>query len=331
MKKNIIFSSLALALVALMPACSEDYAESSKPHVYGPNENQPIVNVPALTESASGVMDPGQADPEVITVASSEAKYQEAFGASSSDVLSKLGSDYTVCLINQNRGVWDKVAPNSGDKYGWYVNGNGVCCSADDPSAFGKVVYNEAAKAFEFYMAPTASGKTNIEVGVANKDYTKHVRYVFTIAVSDPQHIYINADIPEGDYMTTTVMFADYDSNFQRVLGMTAQEFCQAYTDGTYTLHMVDANNVIDWTSGFTANDGYWCGEAGNVMGWGDGCAFFVEPYAEEIEKDNWFLMGANIGRYPGWNAGTVFNVNFCYGNAAKDKVLYFHVTATLQ
>lgn len=330
MKKKYIFTIFASCVLLMLPACSNDYEDASTLHVYGPDENPPVKADPSVTASRAFEMEAGQTDPIVINIADYDDMIQSALGISSQELASKIGSEYVVAPINPNRMVWLKTAPNTGDKYGWYVSKTGNVCNQDDKNLYGKVVYNESAQKLEFYIDPNGGGSVPVQIGFAKNDvnYNKHVRFIFNVTAYDKSFAFLNFTIPAGDYNAYSLTLDEVAENIDYVFGLTPDGFKSAMANGTIAIYMIDhASNSPIWDGTSTANNGgYWCSADGNILSWGEGCAYFIEPWLDDDPP----CFG--IGRYPGIEPGTVHSIKFAAADVNDhSKTLSFFITATYE
>lgn len=331
MKKKIIYTLLGLLAITALPACHEDYEDASKPHSYGPDENPFVKANPATMATEVFGMVAGQEEPAVIDIYDYDDMIQSALGISAQELISKLGTDYTCCPINPNRMVWvQSKKPNTGDKYGWYVNKSGNVCDPDADNIYGKLIFDVDSHCFKFYIDPKGGGVTTLQIGFAKlggDNFNTHVRFGMQINAFDQSFVFRDLVIPAGDYNAEIIDFSDIADNIDYVFGMTPEQFANAVGNGL-TLYMIDHNTLAPmWDAPTTANSGgYWCDADGNVQNWGDGCAYYLEPWIGDGE------MCFAIGRYPGWNAGTMWDVKFAVvSDANKDKVLSFYINTVLE
>lgn len=316
--------------MTLLPACSNDYEDSTSVHVYGPNENPPVKADQAVTASGVFEMTGGQEEPVKIDVFEYDEMIQSAFGITAQELVTKLGGEYVVAPINPNRMVWLKNPSNTGDKYGWYVSKTGNVCEADDSNIYGKVVYNEAGHCFEFYIDPNGGGSVPVQIGFAKNDvnYNKHVRFIFNVTAYDKSYAFLEFTIPAGDYNAYELYPDEVAENIEYVFGMTTSQFLSALGNGQLALYMIDhETNAYIWDGESTANaGGYWCGADGSIKTWGDGCAYYIEPWLEDEPP----CFG--IGRYPGIDPGTVHTIKFGVADVNDHaKALSFFCTATYE
>jgi len=333
MKNNIIYGLLAFCLCA-MTACEEDYADSTSKHVYGPNENQPVKTNTAVTVTESLEFQAAETAPAVVDIYDYDNVIRDAFGISAQELSSKLGSEYFIVPINPNRMVWLKSAdPNTGDPYGWYINKSGNVCDGDDEACYGKLVYDEATHSFKFNINPEVAGSIGTQIGIvkADTDYVAHVRFVFNVTTFDKSYIFRDIVIPAGDYNAYQLTFEDVADAFDYVFGMTASEYDAAYDAGTVGIYMFDRTLfAYNWDADPTANNGgFWCNANGDVIGWGDGCCYFIEPWTGTEEGN---IPCYAIGRFPGIEPG--YQVEIRFGTALvknHEKVVNFIINATFE
>ncbi len=314
----------------MLTACHEDYEDATSIHVYGPDENPPLKANPAVTANGVFEMTGGQTDPVVMDIYDYDAMIQSAFGISAQELAGKIGTEYVVAPINPNRMVWLKNAPNTGDKYGWYVSKTGNVCAADDANVYGKVVYNEGAHALEFYIDPNGGGSVPVQIGFAKMgpNYNEHVRFVFNVTAYDKSYFFIDFTIPAGDYNAYQLEIPELADNISYVFGLTPAEFTAAMMDDQIGIFMIDhSTNSFVWDGQSTANGGgYWCNAEGQIQGWGEGCAYYIEPWL--ADGDNCFA----IGRYPGIDPGTVHQIKFGVAdNSDHAKALSIFCNATYE
>lgn len=333
MKKNIIYGILACCLCA-MTACEEDYAESTSKHVYGPNENQPVKTNVATTVTHSMEFQAAQATPVVVDIYDYDDVIRDAFGISAQELAGKIGSEYFMVPINPNRMVWLKsVSANTGDTYGWYINKSGNVCEGDDDATYGKLVYDEASHSFEFGIRPDVSGSMGTQIGIvkAGTDFVTHVRFVLNVTTLDKSYIFRDIVIPAGDYSAYQMTFDEVAEGFDYVFGMTPAEYDAAYDAGKVAIYMFDKSLfAYNWDAAPTANNGgFWCNAAGEVITWGDGCCFYIEPWTG---TDGGNVPCFAIGRFPGIESGTQVEIRF--GTALvknHDKVVNYIINATFE
>lgn len=335
MRKNIIIGLAAAVLGLAGVSCSHDYDDSTKVHVYGPDENPPVKADPSVTGTRAFEMQSGDTDPVTIDIYDYADMIETAFGVTPDELLSKLGTEYVVCPINPNRMVWNKAAANTGDEYGWYINKNANVCEQADPLYYGKLVFNAPQHRFEFYLDPEAGGSVPMEIGFAKvgPNYNTHVRFVMAVTAYDRSYVFRDIVIPAGDYNAYEWDWSDFEENIKYVFGdnWTWQKYHAATEQGEIGIFMIDhATNAFMWDGESTANGGgYWCDSAGNIVTWGsDGCTYYIEPWMDPDWDEHCYA----IGRFPGIAPGTVCTVKFGAAlNADHSKALTFILTATFE
>ncbi|MDE6669199.1 MAG: DUF4859 domain-containing protein [Muribaculaceae bacterium] len=331
MNKHITLCVLvAGALLTGATSCEHDYADSSKIHVYGPDENPPVKADPAVTATRSYEMQAGDNAPVTLDVYDYEEMIQAAFGVSAQEVIAKLGSEYVVYPINPNRSVWVKADSNTGDKYGWYLNKNANVCGSEDENIYGKLVFNAEQHRFEFYLDPNGGGNVPMEMGFAKvgPNYNTHVRFIMSVTAYDKSYVFRDITIPAGDYAAYEWDWSDFAENIEYVFGMNVAQFQAAIEDGTMGTFMIDhATNAFIWDGQSTANNGgYWCGGDGSIMGWGDGCVYYIEPWFDPEYDEHCY----GIGRYPGVPSGAQYLIKFGAAlQADHSKALSYILNAT--
>lgn len=330
MRKKYIYGLLACFGMMMLPGCNENYEDATSMHVYGPNENPPVKADPKVTASRVYEMTGGQTDPVAIDIYEYDDMIRKAFGISAQELAGKIGNEYVVAPINPNRMIWLKNAPNTGDKYGWYISKTGNICEKDDSNIYGKVIYNEGTHSLEFYIDPNGGGSVPVQIGFAKDgpNYNEHVRFVFNVTAYDKSYAFLDVSIPPGDYAAYTLPIEDLAENINFVFGMTPAQFISAMMNDQIGIYMIDhATNGYIWDGVSTANGGgYWCNAEGGIQSWGDGCAYYIEPWIEDEEPC------FAIGRYPGIDPGTVHSIKF--GLADKNdhaKALSVFCTATYE
>lgn len=330
MKKKYIYGLLACCGLMMLPACNENYEEATSIHVYGPNENPPVKADPQVTASGVYEMTGGQVEPVVMDIYDYDPMIQKAFGISAQELAGKIGSEYVVAPINPNRMVWLKNASNTGDKYGWYVSKTGNVCDKEDSNIYGKIIYNEGNHSLEFYIDPNGGGSVPVQIGFAKDgpNYNEHIRFVFNVTAYDKSYAFVDFTIPAGDYAAYELYVDDLAENIEYVFGMTPAQFISAMMNDQIGIYMVDhETNAYVWDGVSTANaGGYWCNADGGIQGWGEGCAYYIEPWLEDE------IPCFGIGRYPGIDPGTIHTIKF--GLADKNdhaKALSVFCTATYE
>lgn len=331
MKNKIFYTLLAAAALVVMPACNEDYEDATSIHVYGPDENPPVKDDTSLMPSQSYEMIGGQEEPVVMHINDYAANIQAALGVTVDELMDKLGTEYEVVPVNPNRMAWVKTPANAGDNYAWYMSKTANVCNGDDETLYGILKFNKAERQFEFYIDPKAGGSVAMQIGfvkLGKPNYNEAVRFQMAVTAFDNSFIFMDMLIPAGDYAAEVIDVADIADNINYVFGMTPAQFVAAY-DSQIGMYMVSKEtNAPVWDGESTANaGGYWCNADNEIMGWGAGCAYYIEPWFGDEEGD----MIA-IGRYPGWDPGNVFDVRFAFADKNdRSKVLTFIVTATFE
>jgi hypothetical protein len=232
--------------------------------------------------------------------------------------------------INPNRNVWNRVEGNAGSRYSWYVNSSSNVCEANDATLFGTLSLDLSARSIDFAVSNDALGQSTPQLGflVADSQYKQYVRFAVGVTAVPPSVVYTQLLIPEGDYSAGEIYTEDIAKNIEYVFGMTPQEFEDAYNDGVIGMYMIShSNSQFVWDGTSTANNGgYWVDSSGEILSWGDGCAYYIEPWFSDEEHS------IGIGRYPGMASGTVYEVWFGFA-LVKDHstTLTIYCTATLE
>lgn len=313
--------------MVLATSCTEDYEDASSVHVYGPNECPPVLAGAYNSGSQNYEMNGGQADPSVLKIDDYAALFKDNFGVTVDELLAGLGKTFEVRVINPNRMVWLKNESNAGGEYSWWVSKTGNLCQADAENLYGKLEFNKAERQFEFYLNPDAGGTVSMMIGFVKDNgvnYNQCVRFTMTVTAFDKSFIFTDLAIPAGDYEAGLIEIADLAEAIQFTFGETVDQFAASINNGK-TIYMIDHNaNVPMWNATPTANSGgYWCNAEGEVISWGAGCAYYIEPWIDDE------TCAIGIGRYPGYDPGTVWNVRFAIvSDVDHSKMLTFNVTA---
>ncbi len=327
MKKSLLYISLACAALSFT-ACSEDYEDAFSKHVYGTDESPYLRTDADANIAISAEFRKGHVAPVVINLMDYAETIQKKLGMTVGQMIAGVSSGHVVFYnINTARGVWDKTAANKGAN-GWYYAADGKISNAEDQA--GSIELDVANKALVINVPDTSkAGVTfGINVGFAvdnARDYDQYVRFSTQVAVTDPGLIMPSFTIPDGDYASFEVMFADYEQAIQTCMGMTAAEFNTAVQDpdGGIAMYMIDSAGKWMKDKDYTANNiGYWCDGNGTPRGWGDGCVYFVETHDGSV----------GIGRYPGISSGTQKTIHFVYVNKSDpSKFVEFICNATFK
>lgn len=174
---------------------------------------------------------------------------------------------------------------------------------------------NEAIAYFNFNItvAPTASSElTSIEyAGEPVPEEPQIATYAYDVQIP----------VTKSEWTSKTNF--SVKNELLAGLGMSEAEFSSAYNAGTIHFYGVNADGSM-YTSGTTANAGYWYNAAGNVSDWGWGlsqCFAEFDPYA----------FAFNFGENPGeLAAGTTNNISVAFvSDSGKSVKLTFNVTFT--
>jgi hypothetical protein len=327
MKKNILYIIVACMTLSLA-ACSDDYEDASTKHVYGTNESPYLRTDPDANITLSAEFRKGHVTPVVVNLTDYAETIQSKLGMTVDQMIAGVSSGKLVFYnINTDRGVWDKTATTKGAN-GWYYTAKGMISNADNQA--GSIELDAANKTLVISVPDNSEAGITFGfcVGFAvdnGQNYDQYVRFTTQIAVTDPGLIMPSFTIPEGDYASFEVVFADYEQAIQTCMGMTAAEFNTVVQDpdGDIAMYMVDAAGK--WMTGldYTANNiGYWCEGDGTPRGWGDGCVYFVETHDGTV----------GVGRYPGIPSGTQKIIHFVYASKSDpSKFVEFICNATFE
>lgn len=326
MKKNIIYIA-AVCMALGFTSCSDDVNDACSKHVYSENETPYLRTDASANISKSIEFRKGHIAQQTINLKDYAETIQTKMGMTVDDMLASIESGKVVFYnINTARAIWNKTAPTKGST-GWYYNSTGsISTNADEVAS---VELDKTNKCLIVDAPTDAAAGTSISVNVGfavnnGQDYDQYVRFVLSIAVTDPGLIMPTITIPTGDYAGTEISFKDYQKAIETCMGMTVDQFNKTVqdADGDIAMYMVDEAGTWDKTSKYTANGiGYWCTATGKVQGWGSGCSYFVETHDGSV----------GIGRYPGMASGTQYKIHFVYvSKSDPSKYVEFVVVATL-
>jgi hypothetical protein len=328
MKKNILY--IAMACLALgFTACSDDPEDAVEKHVYGPDEAPYLRADASANINLSAEFRKDHVTPKVFYLKDYAETIQTKLRMTVDDMLAKLETGEVVFYnINSARGIWNKVAPTKGNNGWWYTIGGLV---TDAANGVASVELDKTNKSLILSVPEDspAGVTSSAQVGFAinnGKDYDNYVRFNATFAVTDPGTILMDITIPEGNWASYELDFRTISSAIEACLGMTVDEFCNIVSDeeGDIALYSVDSNGNWLTDADYTANFvGIWCDEKGNVIPYGDGCAYYVETHAED--------KTVGIGRYVDQASGTKFQIHFVYVlKSDPSKYIEFVINATL-
>lgn len=330
MKRKLLYAWMICSTFFMMVACTEDYEDATKLHVYGPNENPPVRSNADATVSNVYEMQGGNSEPVTLNIESYEKMIREQLGMTIDELLANLEKGtVVVCPINPARNVWNKAKPNAeGKRYGWNINKFGNVCEAGDESVYGIIEFDPATRCFNFYADDNAGGAASVEIGFAlnGPNYNTAVRFIFSVTIYDRSFVFKEITIPEGDYNAYKIDFKDIAENINFVFGMSSADFANGLKEGSLKLYMMNLEtNAYVWDGESTANNGgYWCDSGNKICRWGsEGFSYFIEPW---IGDDETVFA---IGRAPGISSGTVYLIKFGVANSDRSKTLSFFITAT--
>lgn len=330
MKKNIIYIALACLSLTCLTACSDDPMDACQKHVYGEGEAPYLRTDASARTDISANFRANHISPVTISLKDNAEFIQTRLGMTVDDMLAGV-KDGTIKFLNINstKSCWDLTEPTtqSDGLLGWQYNDGGVITTSN---AIATIGIDESSKSIIVDMAKDAAAGTMFSVNlgfakVNGKDYDKYVRFSIASQVSDPGMVTAAITIPTGDYSSYELDFNDCTNAIVNNFAMTVSEFNTAVQDseGDIAMYMVDASGNWIKDASYTANGiGYWCAADGTPMGWGDGCAYFVETHDGTV----------GIGRYPDMASGTVYNVHFVYASKSDpSKFVEFKIVATLE
>lgn len=319
MKKIFLYTMLACMAVSF-GSCSDDPMDATEKHVYGENENPYLRTDASATIAYTAEFRKGHVEAKTIRLSDYAETIQTKLGMTVDELMSALESGNAVFYnINPSLGQWNKTAPTKGST-GWYYDNNGLIC--DQSSEVASVELDKANKALVIDVPENSAAGVSISANVGfainnGKDYDDYVRFNFTIMVTDPSLIMANVTIPEGDYNTYSVKYADYEHAITTCLGMTVKELNDAVsnTENDIALYMVNADDSWNTTASYNTDAGvigFWCTKDGTIQNWGSGCLYFVQAVDGSL----------NIGRYEKIASGTTGKVH-CVLASKKDPSKY--------
>lgn len=325
MKKNILFPTLAIALLAVAPSCSKDYVEYTQVHVYGPDENPPLKGSDEFNSTSAMTIKMGETDGRVVSLNDYAENIQNRMGMTIDEVFAGLNHNtISFYVVNPNRRVWDKAPANAGENT-WAFSANGIVTDPANAAVFMK--FDPVARTLTYNITDnTPSGIISVVCGFVKNDdssFPVNFRIQNVITVADKSIIDISGLIPTGDYAFYPVNMADYADNIAYAFGITD---LTKLANGLGDVEVRDYDLYLVKPSGerqggydkYTANaPGYWANSDYEICNWGnDGFTYYVEgDFFEEVSEGNWQPRadgGAiNIGRAPGIESGTNMQINF--------------------
>lgn len=320
MKKLFLYTLLACMAVLSLGSCSDDPMDATGKHVYGENESPYLRTDTSATIAYTAEFRKGYVAAKSIKLSDYAVTIKSKLGMTVDELLAAVESGKVVFYnINVSRAQWNKTAPTKGSS-GWYYDASGLLCSQDKQVA--SIELDKASKSIIIDMPSNAAAGVSFSANVGfainnGKDFDDYVRFNFTIMVTDPSLIMANVTIPEGDYNTYSVKFANYKQTIANCLGMTVNELNNAVSDtnSEIALYMVNSDGSWNTTDAYNTDAGvlgFWCTKDGTVQNWGSGCLYFVQAVSGSL----------NIGRYENIASGTTSKVH-CVLASKKDSKKY--------
>ena len=339
--------SILVACMAFvcMTACSDDYADASKPHFYGENENPPLKGSDENMPSASLTMGQANAGTEVkvIDLGDYEDIVQGQLGMTIDEAIAALNSGSVRFLpVNPARRIWDKTPANAGDNK-WALSASGIVTDPDKASIVVEFVPD--AKEIHFQLTDKATaGIIPVIVGFVKTDdsaYSVNFRCQSLITVTDASVVQSEVTVPKGDYAVSALPLGDFASNIDFAFGVTPYDLAKGLDteNPAYHVYLMDTSgNLYGGPDKYTANGaGYWLTENAEIVNWGaDGFALFIEPDIWDYDVEDYYKDGGyfNIGRLSSTApaSGKVINVNVVIkSRAGSGKTLTIMLTLNFE
>lgn len=224
--------------------------------------------------------------------------------------------------VNPGRRTWDKTPANAGDN-SWAFSASGVVTDPEKASVIMK--FDPSSKTLSYSLTETATGIIPVTCGFVKTDessYPVNFRLRNIVTVLDRSMINIQGIIPAGDYNAYPIELDNYADAIDYVFGSGAsQTFAAGLDADTYVIIPLDGNGNMqsctppsDYTAG---GGGYWMDASNAICTWGkEDMLYFIE---RNIWDGETVVPGAgaiNIGRAPGWDAGTKVEMSFIIADA---------------
>lgn len=338
MKKSYICGLIAAMACTLVACNSDDPNDACTKKQYSESESPYLRTDPEATVEVTRVFNVSTIDqPVYVSLKEYATVFHKALGMTVDETLAALDrGEFVLHNINVARQVWDRTPSNDGNG-GWYYSAAGFV--ADPSECVFNACYDKATKSIcvRAVNSPAAGTVTTLNLGIAEdsgRDLDRYVRFAIEIQVKDPSIVEVYGRIPEGDYNSWSLVYADYDEQIQAAMGMTAKEFSKLcaqaeetgdYADDPMQVFLMKNGERVTAENGLRPQTttnwfGWWLDKDFNIISWGDSCYMFLEA------GDGCY----NFGRFNNNSSGDSVVVLIDYALTANlDKHITFMVYLT--